>query len=282
MSNSICFFPGKFSPPTKFNLNTALYLERREEIHNVIIVVGKDTGTIPQETIYRLWRLLLGAQTVGNITIELAAGKSSLNYIYDKLMKNPDADCFIAMDETSARKEQFGKYFNKFPNQKIELIPSQFNDSSKQMLKAIAEDNLPVIKSLLPEDMSKEKFDEYISLLQPEPVEESSEELKERVLAEFNKDFWLNVFSLNEAKNEFENLKKNKVPLTPEEREQCLKAKAVWHHGPGGAESSAVWKSKDKKTGKITYITHTHRAWNKAATLQACINKYHNFIKGTS
>ena len=79
----------------------------------------------------------------------------------------------------------------------------------------------------------------------------------------------------------FDSLEKNKKPLTDEERKQVMDSKAIWHHGPGGKPSPAVWKSVDKK-GKTTYVTHTHRAFNTATTLKAAINRYHNFIKGTS
>lgn len=83
------------------------------------------------------------------------------------------------------------------------------------------------------------------------------------------------------AKSEFQKLKDNKIPLTDEERSIVMKRKAVWHHGPNGAESPAVWKS-ENKDGKITFITHTHRAYNTAPTLKGAIGKFHSFIKGTS
>lgn len=86
---------------------------------------------------------------------------------------------------------------------------------------------------------------------------------------------------LIEKANKFEIFKKNKKPLTDEERAEVFKAKAVWHNGPNGAENSAVWKSVDDK-GNVTYITHTHRAYNTASTLKGAINKYHSFIKGTA
>lgn len=83
--------------------------------------------------------------------------------------------------------------------------------------------------------------------------------------------------------NEYENLKKNKVPLTDKEREECLKAKAVWHNHPNPKYNPipAVWKSVNSK-GKSTYVVNTHRAWNKASTLKGAINRYHTFIKGTA
>ena len=80
---------------------------------------------------------------------------------------------------------------------------------------------------------------------------------------------------------DFKSLQKNKVNLTSEERERVMKAKAVWHQGPKGGPSSAVWKSVDKN-GKTTYVTHTHRAFNTAPTLAGAISKFHNFIKGTA
>lgn len=87
---------------------------------------------------------------------------------------------------------------------------------------------------------------------------------------------------LCEAKDEFKKLKDNKVPLTDDEREKVMDAKAIWHHGSNGEATPAVWKSKNPKTGKVTYITNTHRAYDTAPTLKGAIIKYHTFIKGTA
>ena len=69
----------------------------------------------------------------------------------------------------------------------------------------------------------------------------------------------------------WETLKKNKVPLTPEERTKVMKAKAVWHHGPNGEETPAVGKA--VINGKTWYETHTHRAYNVRPTLKGAINR---------
>ena len=84
-------------------------------------------------------------------------------------------------------------------------------------------------------------------------------------------------------KADFESLKKNKVPLTDQEREQCLKAEATWNSHPDPSKNPipAVWKSKNKN-GDVTYITNTHRAWRSAPTLKGAIRHYHDFIKGTA
>ena len=80
---------------------------------------------------------------------------------------------------------------------------------------------------------------------------------------------------------EFAKLKKNKVSLTSEEREEVMAADAVWHHGKNGAKTPAVWKSVDKNK-KSTYITNTHRAFNTSPSLKGAIKRYHDFIKGTA
>lgn len=82
-------------------------------------------------------------------------------------------------------------------------------------------------------------------------------------------------------KSSFQVLKENKVALTPKERATVMENKAVWHHGPNGKPSPAVWKSEDSK-GKATFVTNTHRAYNTAPTLKGAVGRYHKFIKSTA
>ena len=83
------------------------------------------------------------------------------------------------------------------------------------------------------------------------------------------------------AASKFKQLQANKQPLTEQEHAEVMASKAVWHHGPNGEETPAVWKSVDK-SGNITYVTHTHRAYNIAPSLKGAIGRYHKFIKGTA
>jgi hypothetical protein len=86
------------------------------------------------------------------------------------------------------------------------------------------------------------------------------------------------VEELLEKKTHFEILKKNKVKLTDEERDSVMKGKAVWHHGPDGAESPAVWKSVNRE-GKNTFVASTHRCYKTASTVKGAIHHYHNGVK---
>ena len=86
--------------------------------------------------------------------------------------------------------------------------------------------------------------------------------------------------SVTEAKSPRMNtLKDNRVELEPSERKEVMRRKAVWHHGPGGKESPAVWKSVVR--GKTYYVCNTHRAAAVKPTLKAAIRAF-DFIKTTS
>ncbi len=90
----------------------------------------------------------------------------------------------------------------------------------------------------------------------------------------------MRAFELFEKKSEMEVLKDNKIPLDDKERAKVMKAGAVWHHGPEGKESPAVWKSKNS-SGKVKYVCNTHRAYQAKDTLAAAIKAF-DFIEGTS
>lgn len=86
--------------------------------------------------------------------------------------------------------------------------------------------------------------------------------------------------SVTEAKSpKMNTLKDNRVELEPNERKEVMRRKAVWHHGPNGKESPAVWKSVVR--GKTYYVCNTHRAAAVKPTLKAAIRAF-DFIKTTS
>ncbi len=82
-------------------------------------------------------------------------------------------------------------------------------------------------------------------------------------------------------KSEFERLKNNKVRLSEAERKIVKEMDAQWH--PIGQKTiSTVWKSKNPQSGKITYVTNTHRCYQTAPTLKGAIGKFHRVVKGTA
>ena len=74
-------------------------------------------------------------------------------------------------------------------------------------------------------------------------------------------------------------LKDNRTELEPAERRKVMAAGAVWHQGPGGKETPAVWKSVVK--GKTWYCCNTHRCYQARRNLAAAINSF-KFVKTTA
>jgi hypothetical protein len=89
-------------------------------------------------------------------------------------------------------------------------------------------------------------------------------------------------------------LQEYRIEMTKAELDEVFKKKAVWHHGPNGEETPAIWKSLDvhgaiKRAGnhktpkaEFLYVTNTHRALRTARTLDKAIKLYHRFIKRTA
>jgi len=78
---------------------------------------------------------------------------------------------------------------------------------------------------------------------------------------------------------DFKTLQKNKIPLTTDEREKAINAKAVWHNN--SKETCAIWKAKNSQ-GKVVYVCSTHRAFQVRSTLDRAIKIFHSFIKDTA
>ena len=85
---------------------------------------------------------------------------------------------------------------------------------------------------------------------------------------------------LEARKSHFKVLKDNKVPLTKEERDEAMKAGAVWHPSNHDKPVCAIWKSR-RPNGSFVFGCNTHRAMQVKNTLKGAIQAF-KFVKTTA
>lgn len=79
---------------------------------------------------------------------------------------------------------------------------------------------------------------------------------------------------------DFAALKAARTKLDDAERDAVMRAEAVWHHGPKGEKTPAVWKS---RLGEQTwFVTNTHRCYQARRSLDGAIAAYHRTVKATA
>jgi len=229
-------------------------------------LIAKAFPNLPNKNIMKL--------EAGSITAALSAIKR----VYPKTNISK-VDVWAGPDEYESYKNQLNYIENPEGIKVLEFDVGEREDISATKLR----------KALIDDD-----FKAYEHLVAPPLADEATYNRLRRVLRkaqglEENMLYLLNFLGeeilFEKKKSEFQKLQDNKIPLTPEERKECMDKKAIWnfHIGKDGKHhpSPAVWKAKDAE-GKIWYITNTHRAWQKRPTLKGAISIYHRFIKGTA
>lgn len=198
-----CYYPGEFSPPTKYHLNTLHWLLNKPEVHHVNVVLGYgENGPITQSQKYKLWEILLRSRFSPQASIIRSKKDGPLSEIHNIFNKERNLPAYVALDEKASRNLKLQERFQNFPYFGIQIIPSQFHQSSRILLNAIKNDDFEGVKNELPPDFSDDAVKSYMDVLKtpvqdPEAPEEQSPyvDYKSKYASMFNDGFWKSVFS---------------------------------------------------------------------------------------
>lgn len=175
--DGVAFLVGKFDPPTKFNYNTAKFLESRDYVTDVCVIIGNEGDYTDTDQRYKLWETYIKSDYSHKIRLEVS-NKSGLTAVREKLKKNPTLKCYIGLDENTARSPEMEKYFGDFPNYMPEIVSSNFEKESRSMIKTILEGNKDSFYEFLPDTLSDENKEICWSILRNTDL---NEELASRI-----------------------------------------------------------------------------------------------------
>lgn len=181
------YFPGKFSPPNKYDLSIVNWLIRKTyDVSSVTIVVGKtkdDFISIDQKV--DLWKDFLRLNLDGNISVIKDEVNSPLAAIY-KIQERSREDAFgIATTPDIAKNEDFKSTFSYFPNYEVILVPSYESENPDNLRASLEQDDFKTFSRYMPDAMSVEEKQKIFSSLKPAPIPEENPVLSE--------DYWRTV-----------------------------------------------------------------------------------------
>jgi len=232
-----CYYPGEFSPPTKYHLNTLHWLLNKPEVHRVNVVLGADRGEgLKQEQKAKLWDMLLKSNFAPQAGIIKSKQHGPISEVHQAFSKDRNLPAFIALHEKASRDQKLQEKFQSFPYFGIQIIPSQFQKYSDKLLEASVNRDDKEARKYLPDDFTDDAVKEYMEIIapkkqDPEAPEERSPyvDYKGRYTSMFNDGYWNNVFQpiaeslLNEEikekikKQAIEKFKKQNANLTDEQ-----------------------------------------------------------------
>lgn len=191
------YYPGKFSPPNKYDLSIAKWLSRKTfDVSNVIIVVGKfPTDIMPVELKVELWQDFLSQNKEADISVIADKDNSPLTTVY-KIQERSKEDAFgVAVPESLAKNEDFKTTFSVFPNYEVILTPTYSVEDASAVTRALEQDDFKTYSKYMPDFMSVEEKFEMFKKSKPKP-EDPAPMLFESYLREAAKNIVNKVKSL--------------------------------------------------------------------------------------
>lgn len=180
------YYPGKFSPPNKYDLSIVKWLLRKTyDVASVTIVVGKlpsDTISVDQKV--DLWDTFLNNNLDGQVRVIKDDQNSPLAAIYKMQERSPQDAFGIAITHDIAKNNDFKATFGYFPNYEVILTPDYDKEAPDTLKLAIEQNDFKTFSNYMPDNMSVEEKHKVFKSLKPVEVEPVSA---------LSEDFWRNL-----------------------------------------------------------------------------------------
>lgn len=163
------YYPGKFSPPNKYDLNIVKWLLRKTyDVASVTVVVGNipsDTITIDQKM--DLWDTFLNTNLDGQVNVIKDEQNSPLAAIY-KIQERSPKDAFgIAITQDVAKNEDFKSTYSFFPNYEVIITPNYDAEAITSLKASIEQNDFKVFSKYMPDSMSVEEKHKAFKNIKP-------------------------------------------------------------------------------------------------------------------
>jgi hypothetical protein len=119
-----CFYPGKFKPPHRGHMKTALELASRNYVTSVTIIISRKpiSGITPEDSL-AIWNMYLAAQPSPKIKAQISTEESPIVDIIHFLKFNPSVNpVYIAGGDDEVDDQNYMK-----------ILPQEFHDRVKAL-----------------------------------------------------------------------------------------------------------------------------------------------------
>lgn len=197
-----CFYPIFALPPSVFHFNTAIILAQRENISSVIVIIPNiKYSYLDQHQSFKLMQLYGSSHQMIDLRIEMSKHENAFQDIKERFQKDPTLAGYIALPEKIAKSNEFNQAFADFDNIEVELIPSNFDKTSKKMRDAIETGDKKEFLRFVPDNLTEEHQEDCWRVVH--------NEVEEQVL---DKNFWKKMILENIDTCDYFNLSTTGMP----------------------------------------------------------------------
>lgn len=179
-----CYYPVLWLPPTIFHYNSAQILSTKEGIGDVIIIIPNISyDYLNQDQCAELFQTYLDGSPLANVTVQKCKETNGLLFVKELYKGNPQMEAYVALDEKTARSEEFNTVFAPNEHLEIQLVPSNWEKASKKMRDAIQEGDQQQFERYLPAHLAQNQKQDCWDIVHSE--------IQEQVQT---KEYWSKVF----------------------------------------------------------------------------------------